>query len=110
MRQYLVDHDLNYGQAHIVHLTGEVTEMEVDAPRRQFLTPVQIAATLQVIRHARNQWQLDHTDVLALRAGIMAQHEQEGAAAPDNAAGVEAPRPKDATPGGGVARESGGTL
>lgn len=67
-RLYLIDHYLNYCQAHLVHLNGELTEMETDAPRQQYMTPPQIAATAQVIRHLRNQWRLDYDDVLALRA------------------------------------------
>lgn len=81
-RLYLIDHYLNYCQAHIVHLTGEVTEMEVDATQQQYLTPGQIAATLQVIRHLRNQWQLDYDDVLALRAEAVSHSEMAAASAP----------------------------
>jgi len=64
---YLIDHYLNYCQAHIVHLTGEVTEMETDALREHYMSLSQVRATLQALRHLRNQWQLDYNDVLALR-------------------------------------------
>lgn len=67
-RLYLIDHYLNYCQAHLVHLAGELAEMESDAMLQHYMTPTQITATVQVIRHLHNQWQLDYNDVLALRA------------------------------------------
>ena len=67
-RLYLIDHYLNYCQAHLVHLDGELTEMEIDAPQHHYLTQPQIAATVRAIRHLHNQWRLDYDDVLALRA------------------------------------------
>jgi len=67
-RFHLIDHYLNYCQAHLVHLAGELTEMEIDAPQQRYMMSAQITATVQVIRHLHNQWQLDYNDVLALRA------------------------------------------
>jgi DNA-binding PadR family transcriptional regulator len=67
-RLYLIDHYLNYCQAHLVHLDGELTEMETYALQQRYMTPSQIAATVQAIRHLHNQWHLDYNDVLALRA------------------------------------------
>ena len=64
----LIDHYLNYCQAHLVHLDGELTEMAIDAPQHHYLTQPQIAATVRAIRHLHNQWRLDYDDVLALRA------------------------------------------
>lgn len=66
-RLYLIDHYLNYCQAHIVHLNRELAEIEVDAPQQHYMTPAQITATARVIRHLRDQWHLDYGDVLALR-------------------------------------------
>jgi DNA-binding PadR family transcriptional regulator len=74
-RLYLIDHYLNYCQAHLVHLRGELTEMETDAPQQHYMTPTQITATVQVIRHLYNQWQLDYNDVLALRAAEVSRIE-----------------------------------
>jgi len=74
-RLYLIDHYLNYCQAHLVHLNGELMEMEIDAPQQQYMTPTQIAATTQVIRHLHNHWRLDYDDVLALRAAEVSRIE-----------------------------------
>lgn len=81
-RLYLIDHYLNYCQAHLVHLDGELTEMEVEAPQHHYLTPSQIAATVQAIRHLHNQWRLDYNDVLALRAAEVGRIELADGATP----------------------------
>ncbi len=67
-RLYLIDHYLNYCQAHLVHLDGELTEMETYVLLQRYMTPSQITATVQALRHLHNQWHLDYNDVLALRA------------------------------------------
>ena len=67
-RLYLLDHYRNYCQAHLVHLDGELHEMEVEAPRHHYLTRAQIDATVVSIRHARNGWQLEYDDLMVLSA------------------------------------------
>jgi len=88
---YLIDHYLNYCQAHIVHLTGEVTEMETDALREHYMSLSQVRATLQALQHLRNQWQLDYNDVLALRGWEMTRREMTEAAETADSALASAP-------------------
>ena len=74
-RLYLLDHYRNYCRAHLVHLDGELTELEVDALPRASMTREQLAATVATIRHLRNGWQLEYDDLLALRAAETARLE-----------------------------------
>jgi DNA-binding PadR family transcriptional regulator len=54
-RLYLVNHYVNYCQAHVLHLTAE----EEDLARRNHKNHSQLDATLHVMQHMIDQWQLE---------------------------------------------------
>jgi DNA-binding PadR family transcriptional regulator len=54
-RLYLIDHYVNFCQAHVLHLTAE----EEDLARTNHLSPSQLDATLNVMQHMIDQWQLE---------------------------------------------------
>ncbi len=54
-RLYLIDHYINYCQAHILHLTAEAE----DLAGGNYLSPSQLKATLNVMRHGVDQWSLE---------------------------------------------------
>lgn len=54
-RLYLIDHYINYCQAHILHLTAEAE----DLASRNYLSPSQLKATLNVMQHGVDQWSLE---------------------------------------------------
>ena len=64
-RLYLVDHYINYCQAHILHLTAEAEDLERTS--RQHMTPYQFDATLAVMQHLIEQWRLEFEWAMSLR-------------------------------------------
>jgi DNA-binding PadR family transcriptional regulator len=54
-RLYLIDHYINYCQAHVLHLIAE----EEDLAHGNHLTPSQLDTTLDVMQHLIDQWQLE---------------------------------------------------
>jgi DNA-binding PadR family transcriptional regulator len=76
-RLYLIDHYVNFCQAHVLHLTAE----EEDLARTNYLNPSQFDATLNVMQHMIDQWQLELDWAKSL-------HEKELARRESNASGV----------------------
>ena len=54
-RLYLIDHYINYCQAHILHLTAEGEDLQVG----KHLSPAHLSATLKVMQHLIDQWRLE---------------------------------------------------
>ena len=64
-RLYLIDHYINYCQAHVLHLTAEREELALsNYPGHQSSLP----ATLDVMAHMMDQWRLEVEWALRLRA------------------------------------------
>ena len=76
-RLYLIDHYVNFCQAHVLHLTAE----EEDLARTNYLNPSQLDATLNVMQHMIDQWQLELDWAKSI-------HEKELARRESNAFGV----------------------
>jgi DNA-binding PadR family transcriptional regulator len=75
-RLHLVDHYINYCQTHIFHLRGEAESLKRDAVHAGYFTPEQLEATLAVLRHSIDSWQLSADHTRQLRERILAQAEQ----------------------------------
>ncbi len=54
-RMYLIDHYVNFCQAHVLHLTAE----KEDLARTKHMSLSQLDATLNVIQHMIDQWKLE---------------------------------------------------
>src|SRR2546427_3557143 len=52
---YLIDHYINYCQAHILHLIAEGEDLQVG----KHLSPVHLSATLKVMQHLIDHWRLE---------------------------------------------------
>ena len=76
-RLYLIDHYVNFCQAHVLHLIAE----EEDLAQTNHLSPSQLDATLNVMQHMIDQWQLELDWAKSL-------HEKELARRESNASGV----------------------
>ncbi len=69
-RLYLIDHYLNYSQAHVLHLTAEAEDLARRGDDIHFANPqqkVSLAATLDVMKHRIDQWRLEVEWALHLR-------------------------------------------
>lgn len=62
-RLYLIDHYINYCQAHILHLIAEGEDLQVG----KHLSPAHLSATLKVMQHLIDQWRLELEWVRSLR-------------------------------------------
>src|SRR5947209_3651549 len=60
---YLIDHYINYCQAHILHLIAEGEDLQVG----KHLSPAHLSATLKVMQHLIDQWRLELEWVRSLR-------------------------------------------
>lgn len=58
-RLYLIDHYINYCQAHVLHLTAEVEELVRDVNNRGYMKPSQLETIVNVIQHLSDQWRLE---------------------------------------------------
>jgi DNA-binding PadR family transcriptional regulator len=56
-RLYLIDHYINYCQAHILHLIAERDDLV--ANKGFVLSPAHLSSTLNVMQHLIDQWQLE---------------------------------------------------
>jgi DNA-binding PadR family transcriptional regulator len=87
-RLYLIDHYINYCQAHILHLTAEREDLV--AHKGFELGPAHLSSTLNVMQHLIDQWQLELDWARSLREQELSQAEGMGVvqptALPDNEA------------------------
>jgi DNA-binding PadR family transcriptional regulator len=88
-RLRLIEHYLNYCQAHIFHLQGEAEDLVREAAisnQREFvyqrLNTYTLEAILNVMQHTIDQWQLELAWAKSLREREVAQAEQSDADAP----------------------------
>jgi len=79
-RLYLVDHYINYCQAHVLHLTAEAEDLEKDVANTEYMSPSHLAATLNVMHHIADQWRLELDWAKSLRERKLTQ--AEGVKAP----------------------------
>lgn len=70
-RLYLIDHYINYCQAHVLHLNAEAEDFEHHV--REYATAYQFGATLQVMHHLADAWRLELEWALGLRATEVAR-------------------------------------
>ncbi len=66
----MIDHDINYSQAHVLHLTAEAEDLARRSDDVHFAKPEQkvpLAATLDVMKHRIDQWRLEVEWALRLR-------------------------------------------
>ena len=67
-RFYLIDHYINYCQAHILHLTAESEDLAAGNYHHYEGDKWVLSATLDVMKHMADQWQLEVTWAQRLRA------------------------------------------
>jgi len=77
-RLYLIDHYINYCQAHVLHLTAEGEDLQVG----KHLSPAHLSATLKVMQHMIEQWRLELEWVKSLREQEITQPEDVDNVAP----------------------------
>ena len=58
-RLYLIDHYINYSQAHVLHLTAEVEDLTRRVDDVHFANKEPLAATLNMMKHRIDQWRLE---------------------------------------------------
>ena len=75
-RLYLIDHYLNYCQAHVLHLTAEAEDLAIGYSSHSYQgMEISLAATLDVMKHMTEQWRLEVAWALRLRAEEVAHQE-----------------------------------
>jgi DNA-binding PadR family transcriptional regulator len=79
-RLYLLDHYINYCQAHVLHLTAEAEDLTVTDCRHYEHDPEALATTLDVMNHIADQWRLELEWATKLRAQEVARQEETGQA------------------------------
>jgi DNA-binding PadR family transcriptional regulator len=75
-RLFLIDHYLNYCQAHIFHLTHEQETTTRDNARQHWLNDEQFAHTIAIFQNFRATWQLEVEAARRLRADEVARISQ----------------------------------
>jgi|SRR5581483_4774939 len=78
-RLYLLDHYINYCQAHVLHLTAEAEDLAAANYRQYERDSETLATTLDVMNHVADQWRLELTWATHLRVEEVVR--QEGASA-----------------------------
>ncbi len=66
-RLHLIDHYSNYCQAHTLHLHTEAQNLVQENADNQFMSPEQLEATLDTMRHMASQWRAELEWVQRLR-------------------------------------------
>ena len=72
---YLLEHYLNYCQAHVLHLTNETNDLATHGLARGYPHKASLAATLDVMNHVTDQWRMEVAWVQRLRAEVLARCE-----------------------------------
>lgn len=72
-RLYLVDHYINYCQAHVLHLTAEAEALVREVNAKAFMSSSQLETTVNVMQHVADQWHLDLEWARSLREKEVAQ-------------------------------------
>lgn len=58
-RLHLIDHYINYCQAHILHLKAQAKKLVEGETQYQVMSLAQLESTLHVLRRSTSQWQVD---------------------------------------------------
>lgn len=58
-RLYLIDHYVNYCQAHVLHLTAQAKDLVREVNKKAFMSHSQLETTVNVMQHIADQWHLD---------------------------------------------------
>jgi len=66
-RLHLIDHYINYCQAHILHLKAQAKKLVEGETQYQVMSLAQLEATLHVLRRSTSQWQVDLEYASSLR-------------------------------------------
>jgi DNA-binding PadR family transcriptional regulator len=66
-RLHLIDHYINYCQAHILHLKAQAKKLVEGETPYQAMSLAQLEATLHVLRRSTSQWQVDLEYASSLR-------------------------------------------
>jgi len=72
-RLHLIDHYINYCQAHILHLKEQAKNLVEGETQYQAMSLAQQTATLHVLRRSSSQWQVDLEYASSLREKEMAR-------------------------------------
>jgi DNA-binding PadR family transcriptional regulator len=73
-RMYLIDHYINYCQAHVLHLTAEVEDLVRDVNNKGIMKPSQLEITVNVMQHMIDQWRLELEWAKSLREIDITKH------------------------------------
>ena len=74
-RLYLIDHYINYCQAHVLHLIAEVEDLVRNVNNKGFMKPSQLETTVNVMQHMIDQWRLELEWARSLRGKEMEQQD-----------------------------------
>ncbi|MEO7019833.1 MAG: PadR family transcriptional regulator [Ktedonobacteraceae bacterium] len=91
-RLYLIDHYINYCQAHVLHLTAEAEDLATKQYRGYERESTSLTATLGVMKHVEDQWQREVAWALRLRQEELVR--QQGNDAQEEQTGVSVPHKK----------------
>ena len=58
-RLYVIDHYINYCQAHVLHLIAEAEDLVRDVNNRGYMKSSQLEIIVEVIQHMADQWRLE---------------------------------------------------
>ncbi|MDQ6661236.1 MAG: PadR family transcriptional regulator [Chloroflexota bacterium] len=72
-RLYLIDHYINYCQAHVLHLTAETEDLVRNVNNKAFMSRSQLETTVNVMQHVADQWHLELEWARSLREKEVAQ-------------------------------------
>lgn len=72
---YLLEHYLNYCQAHVLHLIHETNDLATHGLAKGYPDQEALAATLDVMRHVTEQWRMEVEWVQRLRTEVLARRE-----------------------------------
>ena len=74
-RLYLIDHYINYCQAHVLHLTAEAEDLVRDVNNRGYMRRSQLETIVNVMQHMTDQWRLELEWAKSLREKEVAQQD-----------------------------------
>ena len=75
-RLYLINHYINYCQAHVLHLTAEIEDLETHENEYHWDNAIRLAPTLNVMKHMAEQWRHELAWAFCLRQQEVAYQEE----------------------------------
>ena len=76
-RIYLIDHYINYCQAHVLHLKTEEEDLVRNQAGKAYMTGSHLEASLDSVRHLADQWRLEVEWAISLREKELARIEAQ---------------------------------